>query len=74
MPENNETTTEVVTTAYDTVTTEDTDETDGTPVGLILVAGGFIVGGLIGLGRKLFKKKKYAEVDRGEGVTIVKDK
>lgn len=72
MPENETTTTEVVTTAYDT--TEDTDETDGTPVGLILVAGGFIVGGLIGLGRKLFKKKKYAEVDRGEGVTIVKDK
>lgn len=76
MPENENTNTnEVPATAYDTIEdVENTDEIDGTPVGLILVAGGFIVGGLIGLGRKLFKRKKYAEVDRGNGVTIVKDK
>lgn len=67
MPENE--TNEVMTTVYDS--SEEADETDGTPVGLILVAGGFIVGGLIGIGRKIFGKKKYAEVDR---VKLVKEK
>jgi len=71
MPENEEKTTEVAT-VYDT-NEGNTDETEGTPVGLILAAGGFIVGGVIWIGRKIFKRKKYAEVDRGEGVTIVKD-
>lgn len=71
MPENEEKTTEVAT-VYDT-NEGNTDETEETPVGLILAAGGLLVGGVIWLGRKIFKRKKYAEVDRGEGVTIVKD-
>lgn len=72
MPENEEKTTEVAT-VYDTNEGNTDETTEETPVGLILTAGGLIVGGVIWLGRKIFKRKKYAEVDRGEGVTIVKD-
>ena len=72
MPENEEKTTEV-STVYDTNEGNTDETTEETPVGLILAAGGFIVGGVIWIGRKIFKRKKYAEVDRGEGVTIVKD-
>lgn len=73
MPENEERNEVATTTAYDN-NVEDTEERDETPVGLILAAGGFIVGGVIWIGRKIFNRKKYAEVDRGNGVTIVKDK
>ena len=72
MPENEEKTTEV-STVYDTNEGNTDETTEETPVGLILAAGGLLVGGVIWLGRKIFKRKKYAEVDRGEGVTIVKD-
>lgn len=52
-----------MTTGFDTET-EDTEENDS-PVGLIIAGGSLILGGLLYVGRKIFKRNKYAEVDHG---------
>ena len=52
-----------MTTGFDNET-EDTEENDS-PVGLIIAGGSLILGGLLYVGRKIFKRKKYAEVDHG---------
>ena len=52
-----------MTTGFDTET-EETEENDS-PVGLIIAGGSLILGGLLYVGRKIFKRNKYAEVDHG---------
>lgn len=43
-------------------TEENSDNETGSPIGLILAGCGVVAGGLVWLGRKVFKRKKYTEV------------
>lgn len=43
---------------------DDAEENDS-PIGIIIAGGSLILGGLLYVGRKIFKRNKYAEVDHG---------
>ena len=41
------------------------EETNGSPVGTILATGALLIGGIVYAGRKIFRRKKYHTVDHG---------
>lgn len=47
-------------------TSEESEESGGSPVGLILAAGGMLLGGALWIKRKFFPGRKYGEVIRHE--------
>lgn len=45
-------------------TEEESEESGGSPVGIILAAGGVLLGGALWIKRKFFPGRKYGEVIR----------